>query len=35
MDVKDLTKVVETTVSMMKKKKLGHGHHYIKLVLFL
>ncbi|KAH2132660.1 hypothetical protein KXV68_000479, partial [Aspergillus fumigatus] len=24
MDVKDLTKVVETTVSMMKKKKLGH-----------
>lgn len=34
MDVKDLTKVVETTVSMM-KKKLGHGHHYIKLVLFL
>ncbi|KAH2496255.1 hypothetical protein KXV76_005809 [Aspergillus fumigatus] len=34
MDVKDLTKVVETTVSTT-KKKLGHGRHHIKLALFL
>lgn len=34
MDIKDLTKVVETTVSII-KKKLSHGYHYIKLVLFL
>lgn len=34
MDVEDLTKVIETMVSMM-KKKLSYGCHYIKLVLFL
>lgn len=34
MDVEDLTKVVETTVSTT-KKKLGHGRHRIELALFL
>ncbi|PLN74657.1 hypothetical protein BDW42DRAFT_189660 [Aspergillus taichungensis] len=34
MDVEDLTKVVETTVSMT-KKKFGHGRHRIELALFL
>lgn len=34
MDVEDLTKVVETTVSMT-KKKLSYDHHCIKLALFL
>ncbi|KAJ5239886.1 hypothetical protein N7468_004505 [Penicillium chermesinum] len=34
MDVEDLTKVVETTVSTT-KKKFGHGRHRIELALFL
>lgn len=34
MDVEDLTKVVETTVSTT-KKKFGHGRHCIELALFL
>lgn len=34
MDVEDLTKVVETTVSTT-KKKLGYSHYHIKLALFL
>lgn len=34
MDVEDLTKVVETMVSII-KKKLSYGHYCIKLVLFL
>ncbi|TQB67628.1 hypothetical protein MPDQ_005096 [Monascus purpureus] len=34
MDVKDLTKVVETTISTT-KKKFGHGRHRIELALFL
>lgn len=34
MDVKDLAKVVETTVSTT-KKKFGHGRHRIELGLFL
>jgi hypothetical protein len=34
MDVKDLAKVVETTVSIA-KKKFGHSCHHIELGLFL
>lgn len=34
MDVEDLAKVVETTVSTT-KEKFGHGHHRIELMLFL
>jgi hypothetical protein len=34
MDVEDLAKVVETTVSTT-EKKFGHGRHRIELALFL
>jgi hypothetical protein len=34
MDVKDLAKVVETTISTT-EKKFGHGRHRIELGLFL